>query len=791
MPVAAQIVQAALAAATVHDADQVQSLLQEALGGRHQRPLGDKWNNHGLMSTSGSFDLKLIENVTNMQDAVLERYALSRHGTADQVPYRSPHEAADALFVGLDDRARSRLATVTFRESDPPAGTTKRLTPVFRDAGCGLGPQAVARTLFGLGGSHKEDALYLQGAFGLGGAMTFRNAGAVVLVTRRHPGLLLPGEEDRITVAVVQWQDNVKGATAYYLVDADWREPGDPGVPWSCPATVAPDFEPGTHLALVSYRVDGFHRKREGDERSFDTVTNTRLYRPVLPVRFTNLLTRGEQRSSTLLGLADRLERTDRDLGEGEELLPFHYNGTTYQLPVRYVLFEKKGEAGERRKFVAHDHAVLFTSNGQVHHRWTPQEFKNKTTLNKLADRILVVVETDALPIRLRTSLFTADRSELVRGDAALRLEEDVRGFLDGWDALRDENNALIRDALRGDNDQPTLDIARRIGRALDVRGFKLGGGSAGGGGGSGSGTGHGGGGGGRTKPVPQHTDPTRIDGPTAVRAVIGRTRSITYTVDVVDSFWDGRGRLQVSTDHAGIRSEHELTVGKGRKGRVRVMVAVPDVAEPGVFELRVVLDGWLKASGGIGPTLEHTTKLELVDSIPGQGSGSGKATSGAGAGGDNGGASQGNNVALRWSRPEQQQDWERTTVGEVLDTPAHVLAATRPEYAELAVLGDTLIPTVVLNEEYPHLKKYLESRSKKLETLDSPKERYAVGVGVALLLLQRDVDKRKLRASVVDDDFLAAAQDSAARSVLAVMPAFDDLAREAGLDGEPTADDT
>ncbi len=785
MPDAAQIVQAALAAATVTDAAYVQDLLAEALGARHQRPLGDKWNNHGLMSTSGSFDLKLIENVTNMQDAVLERYALVRHGASDKVPYRSPHEAADALLVGLDERERGRLATVTFRESNPPTGTTKRLTPVFRDAGCGLRPKAVPRTLFGLGGSHKEDALYLQGAFGLGGAMTFRNAKAVVLVSRRHPDLLLAGEEDVITAAVVQWQDNVKGATAYYLVDAPWRDPGDPGAPWSCPAAAVPDFGPGTHLALVSYRVDGFHRKREADERSFETVTNTRLYRPVLPVRFTNLLARGEQRSPTLRGLADRLERGDRDFNEGEELLPFHHGGTTYQLPVRYVLFAKRGEAGERRNYVAHDHAVLFTSNGQVHHRWTPQEFKTKTNLNKLSDRILVVVETDALPIRLRTSLFTADRSELVRGDAALRLEEELRGFLEGWDALRDENTALIREALRGDNDQPTLDIARRIGRALDVRGFKLSGGAGGGGGGAGPGVGRGGGGGGKpVKPVPQHADPTRIDGPVTVRAVIGRTRSITYTVDVVDSFWDGRGRLQVSSDHPQIRPEQEITVGKGRKGRVRVMIAVPDVAEPGIHELRVVLDGWLKASGGVGPTLEHTTKVEFVNTIPGQGSGGGKPTDGAGSGA--GGPSQGNNVALRWSRPEAQEDWERITVGEVIDTPAHVLAE-RKEYAELAALGETPIPTVVLNEEYPPLKRYLESRSKKLETLESPRERYAVGAGVALLLLKRDTDKLAAKNEPVNPDFVAAAQESAARSVLAVMPAFDELAREAGLDGEPT----
>ena len=266
---------------------------------------------------------------------------------------------------------------------------------------------------------------------------------------------------------------------------------------------------------------------------------------------------------------------------------------------------------------------------------------------------------------------------------------------------------------------------------------------------------------------------------------MIGRTRSITYTVDVIDSFFDGRGQLEVSSDRPDIRAGQEITVGKGHKGRVRVMVAVPDVAELGMYELRVVLDGWLKASRGMGPTLEHSTKLELVEDIPGQGSGGGKPTTGSGSA--NGGPSQGNNVALRWSNHEQQENWERTTVGEVIQTPGHVLAESRPEYKELSALGDAAIPTVLLNEEYPHLKKYLESRSKKLETLNSPKDRYAVGVGVALILLQRDIDRRAAKRSI-DPGFVATAQETAARSVLAVLPAFDELAREAGLDGEPIA---
>jgi hypothetical protein len=173
---------------------------------------------------------------------------------------------------------------------------------------------------------------------------------------------------------------------------------------------------------------------------------------------------------------------------------------------------------------------------------------------------------------------------------------------------------------------------------------------------------------------------------------------------------------------------------------------------------------------------------LELVDEIRPTGTGGGNSK---GAGDAAGGASQGSNCALKWSNPEKQENWERVTVGEVIPTPARVLAETRPEYAELAALGDTEIPTLILNEEYPPLKKYLESRSKKIETLDSPKERYAVGVGVALLLLKRHADKRADK-NAVDPDFLAEAQESAAQSVLAVMPAFDELARAAGMEGEP-----
>src|SRR5690242_14527833 len=110
-----RIVTAAVAAATTDEARAVQALIARSLGATHKRPVGDRPNNHGLMGSSGSYDLKLIELVTNMQDAVLERLALARWGDEGDVPYDNPHAAADDLLP--TESLGPHPVTVTFRES--------------------------------------------------------------------------------------------------------------------------------------------------------------------------------------------------------------------------------------------------------------------------------------------------------------------------------------------------------------------------------------------------------------------------------------------------------------------------------------------------------------------------------------------------------------------------------------------------------------------------------------------------------------------------------------------------
>jgi hypothetical protein len=764
---AKKIIQGALDARTLADAKTVQQLIETDIGARYERPLGDRWNNFGLITSSGSFDHKALEPVTNMQDALLERLAAAKFGDLSRVPYKTPEEAARELLVGRSERDVADDVTVTFHEAEPPARTTKRVTIGYRDHGCGITPAAVANTIFMIGSSHKSKATWQQGAFGLGGASTFRNADAIILVTRRAPEL--NEADDRISVAVVMWEAHGKGQTAYYLTTTLWQEPGDTAEPWSVPASEFPEFEPGAYLALISYGVEGYHRARLGDERSFDTVLNTRLFEPITPVRFTNTLVRAD-RNEYLRGLLRRLEdnpRTDRR--EGTDKLPYHIDGVTYHLPVHFYVFSRPGDAGERRNFIARDHALAFTSNGQVHHHWTPQEFRYKTRLNKLYDRVFIVVETDELPIEVRTALFTPDRSRLLSSDDALRLEDAVAAFLDAWSELADINGELIREAItRSTSAESAVEVAKQISQALRVRGFALNGGGTGGGGGGGGGGGKG------RKPIELYPDPTMLEGPEKIVAEDDKTKFVQYTLNAVDEFMPARGQLEVRCNHPDINAR-EITVGELHHGRIRVSVVVPPNAQEGTFELAAEVHGWQRAAGGIGAPLKWVSEFEVVDEMPKRKSGTAK--------GGAGGTREGNLVAVIWSSPAEQADWNNGTPGNVEDVPASTLAE-RPEYSELAQLGSKPIPTIQLNQEYGPFKTYIGARSRELTDsgVDGAKQRYAIGTGLGLLYLNQQLEQRAKRGDPINEEFELDAKQAVARSVLTMMPAFDRLVHEAGV---------
>lgn len=768
-----RILDAALEATTLSDAEAVQKLIEEAVGARHEHPLADMPNNQGLCATQGSFDHKILENVTNMQDAVLERAALTEFRNLKDAPFKTPHEAAEHFFEGLSKSELAKRVAVRIHESDPPTNRSKRITVAFRDEGCGMTPEMVPRTILGVGRYHKDELPWLQGAFGMGAKSTFHNAHAVVLVTRRAPECLPKGAEDRIAVAVLLKQVRHKTWMTYYLSVNRWDKQGDEAPPFSIPASEYPDFEPGTHLALISYGVEGLYRARlGGDEKTFEAIVNTRLFVPVTPVRFTSSMVR-DDRPQDFGGLAKRLENNPRkERVDGVDTLPFNIDGKTYHLGIRCHVFAKPGENGARRKFVAHDHAVVFTSNGQVHHHWTPTDFRSKVNLRKLHDRIFVVVETDELPIGIRTTLFSSDRAGLVRNDASIRLEEAVAGFIGDWELLVKINSDLIRESLNaGSNEKSTFNVAMKISRALRLRGFSF----------RGSGTSGGSSrkGGGKTPPkIELYPDPTTLEGPAHIEAELDETRWVNYTINAEDDFVPRRGQLSVECSHPEI-TEREITVGQLRNGRIRVSIAVPDGVQTGEYLINVSLRDWVRSSGGFGPELTWSTVLEIVEERERRKRG------GGGSGKGNAGAGEGASVALIWSTSEQQDSWDKRTVGDVQQIRATDLAEMREEYKELAKMGDEELPTLMLNEDYFGLKSYLGSRASKIgeRALDECKERYAVGVGVGLILLEQEEEKRIKAGHPPLNGAMTKSKEAVARGVLVMMPEFDLLAREAGLD--------
>jgi hypothetical protein len=777
------IVAAALDAKTAEEAADLQSMITMQFGEEYFRPLGDRWGNFGILASAADYDLKLVELITNMQDAVIERAALRKYGTRAIAAsaLRTPREAVANLRDELEQAASPE---VTFWESDPPATRSHKLSVWFDDRGTGMTTTSIPDTIFALGGSNKEDAPYLQGAFGLGGELMYRNSEYVVLVTRRAPELLTGDEEDRISVAVVQWNDQTKTQTAAYLVDRAWSRAGDIALPWSCPAADFPEFEAGTHVGLISYGTAGLYRKREADERSFDTIVNTRLYNPMLSTRWRNHLARGDSRATNLPGLRKRLDRvTTHNFPHEEDQVPFVYAGKQYFLRASYVLFSERGQAGGRRKFVAHGHAVLFTSNGQVQTHWTPGELKQKTKLKKLDGRLLVEIDLDALPVDARTALVTPDRAETVKSDVARKLDEAVASFLDDWDSLLHLNEEIRQEQLRSTTDVSTRGVSDQIRRALSARGF----------GGSGRGAGSGGPGGtsssgGRSRPKqPKRppalfADPTAISGPKTLTLETGRTRSQRFTIDAVDAFFEhARGELEVE---AGANFVFEsvsdiVAIGRPRNGTVRLSFAIPDGYEDVQFDLRLVLKNWARAAGGLGPDLVHNFKVTLVAQIPGRGTGEGRKPTGSK---DASGHGQGENAVLLWVRGVDR-DWQPTVVGELEKIPALEIAQNRPEFADLAELGDAEIDCITLNSDYQPLVRYVEARSETVVSTNPQRNRYAVGVGVHMLALAEEEHRLAKAGHPLDEESKAASSRAAARGVLAMLPEFDRILQVSDID--------
>lgn len=258
------------------------------------------------------------------------------------------------------------------------------------------------------------------------------------------------------------------------------------------------------------------------------------------------------------------------------------------------------------------------------------------------------------------------------------------------------------------------------------------------------------------------------------MEALVGKVKGIYFKLNAKDGFLGSgsRGQLNITCDHPDIGSD-EITVGELRSGRVRVSIAVPEGADLGAFVINAEIPQWQKSSGGLGPRFDWATKLELVDEVTPKNGGA-NPEKGDGKHGSGGGGL----VALIWKNDTEEEEWSPATV--VMMVASKDLAGQRPEYKELATV-DAEIPTVVLNRTYSPLKAYTAARAAELteEGKEQARERYAVGVGVALLVIDEQAQRMRKSGTVPDEVAEDVGRRAAARAVLSVMPDYDRLAQE------------
>ena len=555
-------------------------------------------------------------------------------------------------------------------------------------------------------------------------------------------------------MAVVRWAEFGKGLGAYYLTTTDWADGGNPAAePWSVPADDI-DFPVGTRLILVEYQVKGLHRARSADPKAFQAVASTRLHEPVIAFRHTSYLV-AKPEPRTVYGLAHQLEM-DPPEDHGRDRMPFAVDGVTYQLPISWWVFPVEGPGGRSSK-VAEGHVVSFTSSGQVHHHWDKNQFRAKTGLNKVHEGAYVVVETDALPIKIRTRLFTPDRAAMLPNDHAIRLENSVAALLKDHEELKEINGQLQREAVESAlGSRKTRAVAQRISQAFHAKGFSTGGGVGGGRQNPPNS-------GGKPKKQKLLKEPTLLTGPKTVTVRREDMRSITFWLDAKDSFLAKRiGTFEVTCDHPDLDT---LPHSDLLNGRIRVNALIPETARLGEFTLTAAVPQWASGAGGLAGPLTHEVTLIVTDEprTPPR-----TPTNPGGA------QASGAEVALLW-----RNNLAPNEAGHLEHLAANAVAED-PEYKDLAKLGEQPIPTIMLNENYTELKKYREGmrRKKGDAAVEAAQGRYAAAVGVGLLVMDAD----KTLEGLSDEQRVAIGRVQV-RTALSLLPDFDLLMAQLEVD--------
>ncbi|MDE0141617.1 MAG: hypothetical protein OXI80_08425 [Caldilineaceae bacterium] len=416
------------------------------------RNVGDQRSNAGPIEASADEINPLVERIVNSMEAVIEL----RVAECKTIP-NNPRDAIEKLFnVPEGDCSRlerqeaqevARHVSVTFR------GDSRNVRPTLevRDKGIGVHPSNFADSILALGQSDKGQKPYLVGMYGQGGSSTFDKCEYTVIVSRRHPKHLSPGQDDEAGWTVVKRSLNVRAPVYKYLIDPETGSV--PVLSGSTADQIGLNY--GTIIVHIEYRNTGGFATQEITNSAFYTL-NYRLFNPLLTWTLSDRR-KNANVSRTMRGIPYRVTQLPAATGLGANIVASRNESTSVRHHMQYehllssganlkvewwILQDERIDSGRKRP--RHDkcispyqdrtrrysrRVIAVTRGGQTHAALTSNIFANKR-LRQLSRSVIVQVDSDSMTYEEGASFFASNRAELKTASQD-QVEEAVAAAID------------------------------------------------------------------------------------------------------------------------------------------------------------------------------------------------------------------------------------------------------------------------------------------------------------------------------------------------------------------------
>lgn len=760
---------------SAYTADDIQQILNVAFNstGMAVVPVGRE-NNIGTIRMASDPGLAMIERLTNGIDSLLE-LAVLQNPAADP---KTPQEAAQLLGVpasgiqGMTESERRTLAqnlVISLHDSQ----VRRRPTVCVDDRGAGQHPSHFAKTLLSLNESNKVSKPYTMGTYGQGGSVTFGFSRYTLILSRRHPALLEPGQDDLVgwTVVYEEQTDPSKNVLPRYV----WIVRQD-GSPFTLPAHLFPDLPNGVRVTHVEYDAQGLQGPFTTQMWQF---LHAALFEPVLPFIVTGDRGNDPKRkdgtpdSRVVTGNAARLANVASARGELELGA---YDSHTIDLGADcgtvtvdwWALVRPEGSSSKSDpagSYVDANSAVSLTLHGQRQDAERRTWIKDRARMPFLYKNMVVHINANGLLPLGRRELFASTRERATESELRKLIYERVSDLIRTNEALKslnhEEKERLLKRSTAATNDK----VRKRLGKFVKSKlagttkpigseegtgtGPRTDDGAFAGGGATktkqtGGGGGHGGGAGGGRNIDDIHLPsvPTAISFESKrMRIAQGRGSYVWVDVDAKN------GYLPTNDDALTIRIEgaadHKLHLSSRSKllgGKSRWSFLAADTTPLGEYKLHVEL---LTANGQLTASLP----IEVVEppKEPSQ---------------PKGGADEDTGPDVRWiSKAEWGEDFDAQTVGRVDQDDESTI--------------------IWVNRDYDLLAKALASSSLTADQIGIRADRYQFPVACGLWLQHHEVAKMD---APPEADYQ---QRELHRLAEAVLVAMDPDVELAGADGD------